>query len=47
MVFDVCSEHARKADWAEFVPAMRNKVMRFEIVDEEEWEQRLNALLAG
>ena len=46
-VFDVCSEHARKADWAEFVPAMRNKVMRFEIVDEEEWEQRLNALLAG
>ncbi len=46
-VFDVCSEHARKADWAEFVPAMRNKVVRFEIVDEAEWEQRLNALLAG
>ena len=21
-VFDICSEHARKADWAEFVPAM-------------------------
>ena len=46
-VFDVCSEHARTADWAEFVPAMRNKVMRFEVVDEAEWEQRLNALLAG
>ena len=46
-VFDVCSEHARKADWAEFVPAMRNKVMRFEIVDEDEWEHRLNAMLAG
>ncbi len=46
-VFDVCSEHARTADWAEFVPAMRNKVMRFEVVDEEEWENRLNALLAG
>ena len=45
-VFDVCSEHARKADWAEFVPAMRNRVVRFEIVDEAEWEQRLNALLA-
>ncbi len=46
-VFDVCSEHARKTNWAEFVPAMRNKVMRFEIVDEEEWEHRLNAMLAG
>ena len=46
-VFDICSEHASKKDWAEFVPAMRNKVMRFEIVDEDEWEQRLNAMLAA
>ena len=46
-VFDVCSEHARKANWTEFVPAMRNKVMNFEVVDEEEWEHRLNAMLAG
>ena len=46
-VFDICSEHASKKDWAEFVPAMRGKVMRFEIVDEDEWEQRLNAMLAG
>ena len=46
-VFDLCSQHARKADWAEFVPAMRNRVMRFEVVDEEEWKLRLNALLAG
>ena len=30
-VFDICSEHASKKDWAEFVPAMRGKVMRFEI----------------
>ena len=46
-VFDICTEHASKKDWTEFVPAMRNKVMRFEIVDEDEWEQRLNAMLAG
>ncbi len=46
-VFDLCSRHARKADWAEFVPAMRNRVMRFEVVDEAEWKLRLNALLAG
>ena len=45
-VFDICTEHASKKDWAEFVPAMRNKIMRFEIVDEDEWEQRLNAMLA-
>ena len=26
---------------------MRNKVLRFEIVDEDEWEQRLNAMLVS
>ena len=45
-VFDLCSQHAKRTDWADFVPAMRNKVMRFEVVDEDEWEQRLNAMLA-
>ena len=45
-VFDVCSEHARRTDWATFVPAMREKVLRFEVVDEDEWEQRLNAMFA-
>ena len=44
-VFDVCSEHARKADWAEFVPAMRNKVVRFEVVDQDEWQARLHEML--
>ena len=46
-VFDICSEHAAKKGWAEFVPAMRDKVMRFEIVDEDEWEHRLNGMLAA
>ena len=45
-VFDICSEHARKADWADFVPAMQGKVVRYEVVDEEEWEQRLNGMFA-
>ena len=44
-VFDICSEHARKADWAEFVPAMQNSVVRFEVVDEDEWQARLNQML--
>ncbi len=46
-VFDICSERARRADWAEFVPAMSRIGMRFEIVDEEEWERRLNAMFAA
>ena len=45
-VFDICSEHAKKADWADFVPAMKGKVVRYEVVDEEEWEQRLNGMFA-
>ena len=45
-VFDLYSEHAQKTDWAAFVPAMHNRVLRYEIVDEEEWQQRLNAVLA-
>ena len=44
-IFDICSEHARKADWAEFAPAMRSKLMRFEVVDEDEWQARLNGML--
>ena len=46
-VFDICSKHAAKKDWAEFVPAMRDRVMRFEIVDEDEWQNRLNAMLTA
>ncbi len=46
-VFDICSRHAKKKNWAEFVPAMRDRIVRFEIVDEGEWEQRLNAMLAA
>jgi len=44
-VFDICGEHARKTDWAELVPAMRSKVVRFEVVDEDEWQARLNGML--
>ena len=44
-IFDICGEHARKTDWAEFVPAMRSKVVQFEVVDEDEWRARLNGML--
>ena len=43
-VFDLCSKHAKKTDWATFVPAMHNKILRFEVVDEDEWQRRLHGL---
>lgn len=46
-VFEVCNKHAQQRDWSEFVPTMRSKVMRFEVVDEDEWQKRINRLLAG
>jgi len=46
-VFDICSEYARAANWAEFVPAMQSKSMRFTVVDEDEWQDRLNGMLFG
>lgn len=45
-IFSICSEHAQKRDWAEYVSAMSNKTMRFEVVDQDEWEQKLNAMFA-
>ena len=45
-VFNTCSKLAKQKNWAEFAPAMREKVVRFEVVDEDEWTQRLNAMLA-
>ena len=42
---DICTEYAAKTDWADFVPAMRGKVVNFEVVDEDEWEKRLNEVL--
>jgi len=46
-VFDVCNTHAEQRRWSDFVPAMRSKIMRFEVVDEDEWRKRINQLLAG
>jgi len=46
-MFDLCNEHARRAEWSAFVPSMRNSVMSFEVVDQEEWQKRINELLRG
>ena len=46
-VFSICTERAKKREWSELVPAMQNKTMRFEVVDEDEWQARLNDLLTS
>ncbi|MCB1121253.1 MAG: DEAD/DEAH box helicase family protein [Verrucomicrobiae bacterium] len=44
-VFDRCTELAKESDWAHLVPEMKSKSMRFEVIAEEEWKNRLNAVL--
>ena len=46
-VFTLCTEHAQRKEWADCVPAMRGSVMRFEVVDEDEWEKRLRGMLSA
>jgi type III restriction enzyme len=45
-VFALCNEHAKSKAWNELVPAMRGKEIAYEVVMQDEWERRLNGLLA-
>ena len=45
-VFSLCNKHAKKRAWKQLVPAMRHKEIRYEVVFQDEWEKRLNELLA-
>lgn len=44
-VFELCNERAHGESWAEFAPAMKNTRVRFEVVFEDEWQEKLNLLL--
>ncbi len=44
-VFALCNDHVKRRSWNELVPAMRGKDIRYEVVYQDEWEKRLNALL--
>lgn len=46
-VFQLCNERAHGETWAKFAPAMKNTRVRFEVVFEDEWQEKLSALLAG
>jgi hypothetical protein len=45
-VFSRCTELATESDWAHLAPEMSRKRMRFEVVAEEEWQSKLNEMLA-
>jgi len=44
-VFTRCTKLAKETKWNDLVPFMRDKEMRFEVVDEDGWTARLNELL--
>jgi type III restriction enzyme len=44
-VFDICAKQAKSKKWNQLGPAMRDKILRFEVLSEDEWEAKLNAIL--
>ena len=44
-IFSICTKEAKSKSWTEFGPAMKNKVIRFEILAEDEWQAKLNEML--
>lgn len=45
-VFGLCNKLAKQKDWSDLVPTMKSKVVKFEVIDEDEWQNRLNQILA-
>jgi type III restriction enzyme len=44
-VFDICTRQAESRSWTELGFRMKDKVLRFEVLDEDEWEARLNEMM--
>ena len=44
-MFFICTKEAKLRSWAEFGPAMKDKVIRFEVLPEDEWQAKLNQML--
>lgn len=44
-VFDICTRQAKSRNWNELGLEMKDKVLRFEVLDEDEWEAKLNEVL--
>ncbi len=44
-VFNICTREARSRTWGELGREMKDKVLRFEVLSEDEWEAKLNEVL--
>jgi len=44
-VFDLCTSQAKSRNWTELGLEMQDKVLRFEVLAEDEWEAKLNEVL--
>lgn len=45
-VLDICNELAREQTFAELGLAFKEKKVQFEVISEEEWQKRINEILA-
>jgi len=44
-VFDLCTRQAKSRNWSELGLEMKDKVLRFEVLAEDEWEAKLNEVM--
>jgi type III restriction enzyme len=44
-VFDICTKQAKSRNWGELGSQMKDKVLCFEVLAEDEWEAKLNEIL--
>ena len=44
-MFSICTDEAKSRRWNELAPEIKNKVLRFEVLAEDEWEAKLNEML--
>jgi len=45
--FDICTRQAKSRNWNELGLEMKDKVLRFEVLAEDEWEAKLNEVLTA
>lgn len=44
-MFSICTKQAQSKSWSEFGPVMKDRVLRFEVLAEDEWQAKLNEML--
>jgi len=44
-MFSICTKEAKSRSWTELSLIMKEKVLRFEVLAEDEWQAKLNEML--